>query len=206
MKNLNVCPIKEFDDIFYATKMNQGFNNALLAIKYVLFNDKSMFKNSQPVDNKYLYISKNNNARKKAMLLQQDDLAHILIKYCLSSFGLRGKPFTINDQDFINFRKNITKLEITAYEMIELISYAAIGDVYLAYNLLFDNNKLLNELVEYMIQERYLSNLHEMLDNFNGIIVNDKINKEERFKFYEAYVNIDNTFAEIKRNNKEYIK
>lgn len=206
MKNLNLCPISEFDDIFYATKESQGFNDALLAIKYVLFDDNSMFVNRKPSANKYLYISKNNNARKKAMLLQRDDLAHILIKYCLASFGLRGKPFTITEQDFIAFRKNILTTDITAYETIELISYATIGDTYLAYNLLFENNKILNDLVEYMIQERYLSNLHEMLDNFNGIINNNEISKEERYKFYETYVNIDNTFAEIKRNNKDYIK
>ena len=74
--------IKDLDDIFYATKKSQGHENAISAIKYVLFNDKSVFEDTLPSENKYLYISKENNARKKAMLFQSDDLIHIHILLC----------------------------------------------------------------------------------------------------------------------------
>ena len=93
--------IKDLDDIFFATKESQGHENALAAIKYVLFDDKSVFENSNIEENKYLYISKENNARKKAMLLQSDDLIHIIVKLCMSSFGLRGKDFNITEESFI---------------------------------------------------------------------------------------------------------
>ena len=206
MRDLRICRTQDLDDIFYATRDSQGTNNAILAIKYVLFNDESVFKNKKPVSNKFQYISSTNNARKKAMILQQDDLGHIMIKYCMSSFGLRNNDFTITDEEFLIDRKRIERLEITPYEMIEKVAYAATGDITLAYNFLFSNKKILSEVVEYMLEERYLSELKESLDNFNGIIDNKDIKTDTRYSFYEAFNNIDEAFNEIKRNNPEYIK
>lgn len=204
MNNLSKCKIKDFDDIYYATKESQGYINAVLAIKYVLFNADDIVENTS--DNKYLFISSNNNARKKAMLMQQDDLGHILIKYCIASFGLRGKDFSITDDEFTMHRNRINRLDLTPYEMIEAVAYAAKGDINLAYSFLFENKKLLLDVVEYMIEERYIAELKDSLDNFSGIIDNNEISTETRYSFYEAWSNLDEAFAEIKRNNKEYIK
>lgn len=207
MRDLTICRTQDLDDIYYATKESQGINNALLAIKYVLFDDDSVFdENTKPIDNKYLYISNINNARKKAMLLQEDDLAHILIKYCMASFGLRGNPFNITEDEFILNQKRIDRLEISAYEMIEQVAYAATNELYIAYNYLYSNKKILHDVVDYMLNERYISELKEVLDNFSGIIDNNEISSDERYKFYDAYMNLDENFAEIKRNNPEYIK
>ena len=204
MNNLSKCKINDFDDIYYATKESQGYINAVLAIKYVLFNADDIVENTS--DNKYLFISSNNNARKKAMLMQQDDLGHILIKYCIASFGLRGKDFSITDDEFAMHRNRINRLDLTPYEMIEAVAYAAKGDINLAYSFLFENKKLLLDVVEYMIEERYIAELKDSLDNFSGIIDNNEISTETRYSFYEAWSNLDEAFAEIKRNNKEYIK
>jgi len=204
--NLSECRIKDLDDIFYATRESQGYENALLSIKYVLFDDETVIDEKEKIGNKYLFISNINNARKKAMLLQQDDLAHILIKYCMASFGLRGVYFNINDDDFTLARKRIERLDITAYEMIEYVAYAAVGDVYTAYVFLYSNKQLLSSVVEYMIEERYVSELKEALDSFSGIIDNNDIDDKKRFAYYDAYNNLDEAFAEIKRNNKDYIK
>lgn len=207
MRDLTICRTQDLDDIYYATKESQGINNALLAIKYVLFDDGSVFdEDTKPIDNKYLYISNINNARKKAMLLQEDDLAHILIKYCMASFGLRGNPFNITEDEFILNQKRIDRLEISAYEMIEQVAYAATNELYIAYNYLYSNKKILHDVVDYMLNERYISELKEVLDNFSGIIDNNEISSDERYKFYDAYMNLDENFAEIKRNNPEYIK
>lgn len=207
MRDLTICRTQDLDDIYYATKESQGINNALLAIKYVLFNDDSVFdEDTKPIDNKYLYISNINNARKKAMLLQEDDLAHILIKYCMASFGLRGNPFNITEDEFILNQKRIDRLEISAYEMIEQVAYAATNELYIAYNYLYSNKNILHDVVDYMLNERYISELKEVLDNFSGIIDNNEISSDERYKFYDAYMNLDENFAEIKRNNPEYIK
>ena len=203
--NLEECKIKDFDDIFYATRDSQGYENAVLAIKYVLFDMKDVLEDNTP-DNKYLFISNTNDARKKAMLLQQDDLAQILIKYCMASFGLRGVDFNITDDEFTTDRKRIDRLDVSAYEMIEKVAYAAMGDIYTAYVFLFSNKKLLASVIDYMIEERYVSLLKDALDSFSGIIDNNDIESERRFSFYDAYINIDKNFAELKRNNKNYIK
>ncbi len=198
--------INDLDDIFYATKESQGHDNALGAIKYVLFDDKSVFENNNPEENKYLYISKDNNARKKAMLLQSDDLIHILVKLAMSSFGLRGKDFNITEDSFITDLKRIKRLELGAYEAIELIAYAAITNIDNVY-IIFDSNKeIYYNVIDYLLNERYTSNFAEQLDNFSGIIDNNDINPDERFKYYDAYNNLDDTFTEIKRNNPDYIK
>lgn len=206
MRDLKLCRTQDLDDIFYATKDSQGTNNAILAIKYVLFDDESVFKDKKPVPNKFQYISSTNNARKKAMILQKDDLGHIMVKYCMASFGLRNSDFTITDEEFLIDRKRIDRLEITPYEMIEKVAYAAMGDPELAYNFLFSNKTILSDVVEYMLEERYLSELKDSLDNYGGIIDNNDIKTEVRFAFYETYNNLDETFADIKRNNPEYIK
>lgn len=206
MMDLSLCRTKELDDIFYATKESQGYNNAILAIRYVLFNDEEVFEEQKPESNKYTYISNKNNARKKAMLLQQDDLAHILIKFCMASFGLRCKDFTITEDEFLINQKRIERLELSAYEMIEQVAYAAMGEVYNAYDFLYRNPKLLSEVVEYMLEERYITELKETLDNFSGIIDNNDIDAQVRYNFYDAYMNLDKNFAEIKRNNPDYIK
>lgn len=197
---------KDIDDIFYATKESQGYVNAIGAIKYVLFNDDSMFKDRTPDSNKYIYISKSKNARKKAMLLQDDDLAQILIKYCLQSFGLRGQNFIVTDEDFVVDRKRIDHLDLSAHEMIEKVAFAAIGDVYVAYDFLYSNNNLLLKIVDAFIDERYLNDKAELLDNFDGIITAKDMDKDTKFLYYKTYIHLDETFAEIKRNNVDYVK
>ena len=205
MNSLKLCRIEDFDDIFYATKESQGYENALSAIKYVLFDDDSMFKNRTPDSNKYIYISNMNNARRKAMLMQKADLGQIMIKYCMASFGLREKDFTITEDEFLVDRKRIDRLELSAYEMIEAVAYAAIGDVELAYNFLFHNKKLLSEVVQNMIEDRYISNLKETLDDFSGIINCDEMDNDLKYSFYDTYIHLDNTFEEIKRNDINYV-
>ena len=206
MRDLKTCRIDDFDDIFLATKASQGYTNAVLAIKYVLFNDKEVFKDKTPAKNKYVYISSANNARKKAMIMQDDDLGQIMVKYCMASFGLRNKNFIIMDEEFVMYRKRIDRLELSPYEMIEAVAYAAMGDALLAYEFLFANKKLLSSVAEYMIEERYITNLKVELDEFNGIIKNDEIDTEIRYAFYDAYTHLDESFEEIKRNDIDYVK
>lgn len=206
MNKLEEMKIKDFDDIFYATRNSQGYNNTVIAIKYVLFGDDSMFKMPDPLSNKYLYISASNDARRKAMLMQQDDLGHILVKYCMQSFGLRGSNFTFSNEEIEHLISVSETTEISPYEMIELIATIAISDVYLAYQVLFQNTINLTDVVEYMIEERYVSDFKERLDNFTGIIENKEMATERRYDFYEAYIDFDKQFGEIKRNNPDYIR
>lgn len=198
--------INDLDDIFYATKESQGYLNAISSIKYVLFGDDSIFKDREPDSNKYIYISKGRNARKKAMLLQDDDLAQILIKYCLASFGLKNKNFTITEEEFSVDRKRVERLDLDTSRLIEEIAYAAINDVYVAYDFLYSNKKLLLKVVDSLLEERYVNEKFEELDNFDGIITNKNMDKETKFLYYKAYIHLDEAFEEIKRNDEEYVK
>ena len=125
MRDIRTCRTTDLDDIFYATRDSQGTNNAILAIKYVLFDDETVFKNKKPVPNKYQYISSSNNARKKAMLLQKDDLAHILIKYCMTSFALRNSDFTVTEDDKKKAISDLSEFEkyLTPREREEYLVY-----------------------------------------------------------------------------------
>lgn len=205
MSNLTY-KINDLDDIFYATKKSQGHENALAALRYVLFDDDSMFEKESLEPNKYLYISNINDARKKAMLLQNDDLIHIITKLAMASFGLRGKAFEITEESFITDLKRINRLEITPYETVELIAFAASGNINNVYAIFDANKEIYFNIVEYLLNERYSKNLKEQLDNFSGIIDNNNMKSDERYKYYEIYNNLDETFKEIKRNNPDYIK
>ena len=198
--------INDLDDIFFATKESQGHENALGAIKYVLFGDTSILEKTPKEEDKYRYISKENNARKKAMLLQSDDLIHIITKLSMASFGLRGKDFNITEESFITDLKRIERLDIGTYEAIELIAYAAMTNINNIYTIFDSNKDLYYGVIDYILNERYTSNFLEQLDNFSGIIDNNSMKSDERFKFYDAYNNLDEVFEEIKRNNPDYIK
>lgn len=198
--------INDLDDIFFATKESQGHENALGAIKYVLFGDTSILEKTPKEEDKYRYISKENNARKKAMLLQSDDLIHIITKLSMASFGLRGKDFNITEESFITDLKRIERLDIGTYEAIELIAYAAMTNINNVYTIFDSNKDIYYGVIDYILNERYTSNFLEQLDNFSGIIDNNNMKSDERFKFYDAYNNLDEVFEEIKRNNPDYIK
>lgn len=205
MNELNY-KIKELDEIFLATKESQGHDNAIAALKYVLFGDDTLFEGQELESDKYLYISNINDARQKAMLLQSDDLIHIITKLSMASFGLRGQSFDLDEDSFITSLKRIKRLDIDAYDSIELVAYAAVGNVENVYSI-FDSNKVIYySVVDYLLNERYSRKRLEQLDNFSGIIDNNGINPDDRYAFYEAYNSLDDVFAEIKRNNPDYIK
>ena len=138
--------------------------------------------------------------------MQDDDLGQIMVKYCMASFGLRNKNFIIMEEEFLRYRRTIDTLELSPYEMIEAVAYAAMGNAYLAYEFLFANKKLLSSVVDYMLEERYISDLKIALDEFNGIINTDEIDTDVKYAFYDAYIHIDDAFEEIKRNDEDYVK
>ncbi len=202
--NLKECRINDFDDIFETTRLTEGYDKAVVTVLYVLFDIQE--ENIKSISNKYLFISRDRNARKKAMLLQKEDLGHILIKYCMSSFGLRDTWFNIDDNDMFEFTVGILKNDMSAYELIEYFAYAAMCDVNNAYSLLYENKDVLSKIVKSMMEERYALMLKDRIDLFTGVINNDKIERDLRYKFYDSYNKLDDDFEEIKRNSTDYIR
>ena len=56
-----------------------------------------------------------------------------------------------------------------------------------------------------MIEDRYISDLKETIDNFSGIINCDEMDTDLKYTFYDTYIHLDNTFEEIKRNDINYV-
>ena len=90
--------------------------------------------------------------------------------------------------------------------MIEYIAYLAMSDACSAFELLFCNKDNLADVVRYMIDERYLTMLKDEIDLFTGLINDDKIDRDLRYSFYDAYYKLDDEFASIKRNSADYIR
>lgn len=209
MKNeeLKNSHIDWLDAAFLGTLESQGFKNAKSAIKLCLFNDMSVLDNKEIDYSKWLLISSQYDGRKKAKMLQLDDLAHILIKYCMASFGKRALKFNINETKYMEYRQNSNKSnELNRETAVELVAYAAFNDIYSAYVFLFSNPTVCGLVVDSLIEERYMEMQIDLLDKFDGRIVSDEMSTEQIYMYWNKYKNLDNEFAVIKEENPNYIK
>lgn len=203
--NLEDSKISYLDAAFLATLESQGFKNAKSAIKLCLFNDFSVLKNNDIDYNKWLLISSKYDGRKKAKQLQLDDLAHILIKYCMASFAFRGCSFSVNEATYMNHRQNPqNSINLTRKEAVELVAYAAFNDLYSAYVFLFSNKNICSLVVDSLIEERYLNMQIDTFDSFDGTIIANEVGNEFRYMYYQKYRNLDKELAIIKKENIHY--
>lgn len=207
MKELSNSKIEYLDAAFLGTMESQGFKNAKSAIKLCLFNDMSVLGSKSIDYSKWLLISSKYDGRKKIKLLQADDLAHILIKYAMASFGLNGKKFTTTESIYMDHRQNPFKsANLTKEEAIDLVSYAAFHDIYSAYVFLFSNSNVCNILVDSFINDRYMNMLIDLYDNYDGKINSDEVSVEFKYMFYKKYNELDGLFESLKEDNENYVK
>lgn len=200
------CKTDWLDDIFFGTKESKGTRNAVGAIKLVLFDDYSVVPLGVDVGDKYEFISSKRDGRSKSKMLQHIDVIQILCHYALCSFGIKNVDFTINDETYNYFKEN--KISNQGYSknfIIELITFALCDSIYGAYILLASNKFLTNELLDALIEERYIDNKINELDTFSGFLLNDNISYEQKLAFYNAFKDLDDTFLKIKRRDSEYI-
>lgn len=200
---LNENKIEYLDAAFLGTQESKGFKNAKSAIKLCLFNDMSVLNGKQIDYSKWLLISTKFDGRKKAKQLQVDDLAYILIKYAMTSFGLRNTVFSVDEKKYMDHRQNpVLSSNLTRNEAVELLAYAAFNDLYSAYVFLFTNNYVCNLVVDSLIEERYLNMLKDVLDNYDGKINNDEVDTEFKYLYYKKYQSLDSLFASLKNETK----
>ncbi|MGM9834460.1 MAG: hypothetical protein ACI31M_01615 [Bacilli bacterium] len=205
--NLRDSKISYLDAAFLGTSESQGFKNAKTAIKLCLFNDMSVLKDNNIDYSKWLLISSKYDGRRKAKMLQQDDLAHILIKYCMASFALRDVKFSVNESIYMEHRQNPRiSTNLTRKGAVELVAYAAFKDLYSAYVFLFSNLNVCNLVVDSLIEERYLNMQLDIFDNFNGYIISPEVENEFKYMYFMKYRKLDEEFATIKNENDNYIK
>ncbi len=195
------------DDIFLGTQESQGLRNAVSAIKFVLFNDKSVVPIGMEIKDKYEFISSRYNGRAKAKLFQYLDMLHILCKYALCSFGIRNEPFNLDDDFYLKVRnsKDIED-DIDEEKAVELLSYALVDDIYGGYILVASNEGIRTMVINHLISERYIKNLRDELDSFDEIITNKEMDGNLRVMYLDCFQKLDEVMYEIKNKDINYIK
>ena len=194
------------DDIFWGTKDSQGLRNATSAIKFVLFDDESQIPDGFTVGDKYEFISSRRDGRAKAKMLQSIDLVQILCKYAMQSFGIKNKNFDIDYDEYIKIRnKKVIKSDFNDDYITELVAYALMDSVYGGYIFVSSNKYVRNSLINALINERYIEEKWQVLDEFNGILRNPSIDEITKKNYLDSYQRMDDDFLNIKRRDNDYL-
>ena len=194
------------DDIFWGTKDSQGLRNATSAIKFVLFDDESQIPDGFTVGDKYEFISSRRDGRAKAKMLQSIDLVQILCKYAMQSFGIKNKNFDIDYDEYIKIRnKKVIKSDFNDDYITELVAYALMDSVYGGYIFVSSNKFVRNSLINALINERYIEEKWQVLDEFNGILRNPSIDEITKKNYLDSYQRMDDDFLNIKRRDNDYL-
>ena len=200
------CKKDWLDDIYFGTKESKGTRNAVGAIKLVLFDDLSVVPDGVEIGDKYEFISSKYDGRAKAKMLQNIDLIQILCNYAMSSFGIKGVSFTLNDSSFNYYRmQKITNHGYSNDFIIELVAYALMDSIYGAYILVSSNKFIKEDLLEALIEERYIEGKEEELNKFDGKLTNPLISEDIKQRYLEAFNNLDEDFFKIKRRDNDYV-
>jgi hypothetical protein len=203
---LKRCKTDWLDDIYYGTKESKGIRNAVNAIKLVLFDDYSVVPDGVDIGDKYEFISSKRDGRAKAKMLQSIDLIQILCHYALSSFGNRNKPFTIDYDTYNMYRSNKqNNMGFSNEYVVELVAFALIDSVYGAYIFLSANKDIKYQLLDALINERYLNEKLVSLDQFDGNLSNMAIADETKAKYHHTFQDLDDVFLKIKRRDRDYV-
>lgn len=200
------CKMDWLDDIFWGTKDSQGLRNATSAIKFVLFDDESQIPDGFTVGDKYEFISSRRDGRAKAKMLQSIDLVQILCKYAMQSFGIKNKNFDIDYDEYIKIRnKKVIKSDFNDDYITELAAYALMDSVYGGYIFVSSNKYIRNSLINALINERYIEEKWQVLDEFNGILRNPSIDEITKKNYLDSYQRMDDDFLNIKRRDNDYL-
>lgn len=200
------CKMDWLDDIFWGTKDSQGIRNATSAIKFVLFDDESQIPDGFTVGDKYEFISSRRDGRAKAKMLQSIDLVQILCKYAMQSFGIKNKNFDIDYDEYIKIRnKKVIKSDFNDDYITELVAYALMDSVYGGYIFVSSNKFVRNSLINALINERYIEEKWQTLDEFNGILRNPSIDEITKKNYLDSYQRMDDDFLNIKRRDNDYL-
>lgn len=200
------CKMDWLDDIFWGTKDSQGIRNATSAIKFVLFDDESQIPDGFTVGDKYEFISSRRDGRAKAKMLQSIDLVQILCKYAMQSFGIKNKNFDIDYDEYIKIRnKKVIKSDFNDDYITELAAYALMDSVYGGYIFVSSNKYVRNSLINALINERYIEEKWQTLDEFNGILRNPSIDEITKKNYLDSYQRMDDDFLNIKRRDNDYL-
>ncbi|MCI7797757.1 MAG: hypothetical protein MR520_04200, partial [Mollicutes bacterium] len=146
------------------------------------------------------------DGRAKAKMLQSIDLVQILCKYAMQSFGIKNKNFDIDYDEYIKIRnKKVIKSDFNDDYITELVAYALMDSVYGGYIFVSSNKFVRNSLINALINERYIEEKWQVLDEFNGILRNPSIDEITKKNYLDSYQRMDDDFLNIKRRDNDYL-
>ena len=139
-------------------------------------------------------------------MLQSIDLVQILCKYAMQSFGIKNKNFDIDYDEYIKIRnKKVIKSDFNDDYITELVAYALMDSVYGGYIFVSSNKYVRNSLINALINERYIEEKWQVLDEFNGILRNPSIDEITKKNYLDSYQRMDDDFLNIKRRDNDYL-
>lgn len=197
--------IEYLDSAFNGTAESQGYKNAKLAIKYVLFDDENSIDKKLQNGDKWKFISSKYNGRELAKKLHHMDLMHILIKFSYVYFAKLNIPFKLDQEKYLELKNSLfPSIASTINEQIELVVYASLISVGEAYIFLSTHKDVVMNILDLFISERYLNHKQEEYNNFEGIPY-PKMKIAEYEYFIDKYNNLDIEFSLLKRKSPDYI-
>lgn len=146
----------KFDAAYETTKNKYNEEQATAAIANLYLCGNSTF------------FTKENNARSyiKSLTYKPYELQHILLDYAVSSFLLNNMECDMSLKDIIKYTDDPEgKLDYSGSKAIKVIALGTAYSPYWVINLMAINKKLTFELVLNFIEERYVRNRKQELDN-----------------------------------------
>ena len=192
---------KRIDEAFEITKLKYGESHASIAL-YDCFVNYIMNG-----------ITRTNNARSNMIKFEyhSSEIDQFLIEYAMASFISNNidSDFSLSD-----IRKYVdTGDETLKYDKASIIALVAIGGAWNSYwmtDLLSCNQKVKAKLVEYLIEERYINNKKNILDNCRrSKMVKLKDGKEVHISINRLNRNVDNMIRDdeatyFEEDNEDY--
>ena len=124
----------------------------------------------------------------------------------MQSLGIKNKNFDIDYDEYIKIRnKKVIKSDFNDDYITELVAYALMDSVYGGYIFVSSNKYVRNSLINALINERYIEEKWQVLDEFNGILRNPSIDEITKKNYLDSYQRMDDDFLNIKRRDNDYL-
>ena len=124
----------------------------------------------------------------------------------MQSFGIKNKNFDIDYDEYVKIRnKKVIKSDFNDDYITELVAYALMDSVYGGYIFVSSNKYIRNSLINALINERYIEEKWQTLDEFNGILRNPSIDEITKKNYLDSYQRMDDDFLNIKRRDNDYL-
>lgn len=180
------------DKSFEITKNKYGMSNANRAVMLLFLNYK------------LTGFTRDDDARKNVEKLYNNgyDLYQIMLEYAVSSYIMNKMQCDITIKEIDKYSCDIDgKLNYDDIDSTKIVALGVAQSTYYAYNMLVVNRRLRESLLYNLINERYIQNKKEDLDNSRKATLVKFEDKDKQFIMSKFAINKD--FNVMKQEEKE---